>query len=144
MKLCVNGSKKTGNELGQIKCESCLVVYDSLWPHGLYSPWNSLGQNTGVGSLSLLQGIFPTQGSNPVLPHCRWILYQLSHKRRPLDCYLSINYLSKGNKILAGTTTNEIPLYKRHFQTLFCKNFLIKINGWTNKNQLSPHFIIVL
>ena len=46
----------------------------SLWPHGLYSPWNSPGQNTGVGSLSLLQGIFPTQGSNPGLPHCRQIL----------------------------------------------------------------------
>ena len=41
-------------------------------------PWNSPGQNTGVGSLSLLQGIFPTQGSNPGLPHCRRILYQLS------------------------------------------------------------------
>ena len=48
----------------------------SLWPHGLYSPWNSPGQNTGVGSLSLLQRIFPTQGTNPGLPHCRWILYQ--------------------------------------------------------------------
>ena len=46
--------------------------------HGLYISWNSLGQNTGVGSLSLLQGIFPTQGSNPGLPHCRQILYQLS------------------------------------------------------------------
>ena len=53
---------------------------DSLWSYGLYSPWNSPGQNTGVGSLSLFQGIFPTQGSNPGLPHCRWILYQLSHK----------------------------------------------------------------
>ena len=53
---------------------------DSLRPHGLYSPWNSPGQNTGVGSLFLLQGIFPTQGSNPGLPHCRWILYQLSCK----------------------------------------------------------------
>ena len=60
--------------------ESHSVVSDSLWPHWLYSPWNSLGQNTGVGSLSLLQGIFPTQESNPGLPHCRWILYQLSHK----------------------------------------------------------------
>ena len=49
-------------------------------PIGLYSPWNSLGQNTGVGSLPLLQGIFPTQGSNPFLSHCRQILYQLSHK----------------------------------------------------------------
>ena len=56
------------------------VVSDSLRPHGLYSPWNSSGQNIGVGSLSLLQGIFLTQGSNPGLPHCRRILYQLSHK----------------------------------------------------------------
>ena len=60
--------------------ESHLVLLDSLWPHGLYSPWNSPGQNTGVDSLSLLQGIFPTQGLNPGLPHCRLILYQLSHK----------------------------------------------------------------
>ena len=44
------------------------------------SPWNSPGQNTGVGRRSLLQGIFPTQGSNPGLLHCRWILYQLSHQ----------------------------------------------------------------
>ena len=53
---------------------------DSLWPQGLYNPWSSPGQNTGVGSPSLLQGIFETQGSNPGLPCCRWILYQLSHK----------------------------------------------------------------
>ena len=45
------------------------------------SAWNSPGQNIGVGNLSLLQGIFPTQGSNPSLPHCRQILYQLSHQR---------------------------------------------------------------
>ena len=56
----------------------------TLRPHGYsHSPWNSPGQNTGVGSLSLLQGIFPNQGSNPGLPHCRRILYQLSHKRSP-------------------------------------------------------------
>ena len=63
--------------------ESCLVKSDSSQPHGLYSPWNSAGQNTGVGSLSLLQGIFPTQGLNPGLWHCRQILYQLSHKGSP-------------------------------------------------------------
>ena len=51
--------------------ESHSVVSDSLRPHGLYGPRNSPGQNTRVGSLSLLQGIFPTQGSNPGLPHCR-------------------------------------------------------------------------
>ena len=55
----------------------------TLWPHGLCSPWNSLGQNTGVGSLSLLQRIFPIQGLNPGLLHCRQILYQLSHKEGP-------------------------------------------------------------
>ena len=56
------------------------VVPNSLQPDGLYSSWNSPGQNTGVDSLSLLQGIFPTQGSNPGLPHCRSILDQLSHR----------------------------------------------------------------
>ena len=60
--------------------ESSSVVSDSLWPRGLYSPWNPPGQNTGVGSLSLLQGIFLTQGSKPGVLHCRWILYPLSHK----------------------------------------------------------------
>ena len=60
--------------------ESRSVVSDSLWPRGLYSPWNSPGQNTGVVSLSLLQGIFPTQGSNPGLPHFRQILDQLRHQ----------------------------------------------------------------
>jgi len=64
-------------------CESHSVLSNSLRPHGLYSPWNSPGQNTGVGSLSLLQGIFPTQGSNPGLPHCKRILYQLNHKGSP-------------------------------------------------------------
>ena len=49
----------------------------------LNSPWNSPGQNTGVSSLSFLQGIFPTQESNPGLPHCRRILYQLNHKGNP-------------------------------------------------------------
>ena len=63
--------------------ESCSVVSYSLRAHGLYSPWNSPGQNAGVGTLSLCQGIFPTQGSNPGLPHCRQILYQLSHKGSP-------------------------------------------------------------
>ena len=60
--------------------QSCLT----LQTYGLYSPWNSLGQNPGVGSLSLLQGLFPSQGSNLGLLHCRWILYLLSHQGSPL------------------------------------------------------------
>ena len=63
--------------------ESHSVVSDSLWHYGLYSPWNSPGQNTGVVSHSFLQGIFLTQGLNPGLLHYRQILYQLSHKGSP-------------------------------------------------------------
>ena len=63
--------------------ESRSVVSESLRPHRLYSPLNSPGQNTGMCSLSLLQGIFLTQGSNPGLLSCRWIRYQLNHKRSP-------------------------------------------------------------
>ena len=63
--------------------ESSSVVSIFLRPHGLYIPWDSPGQNTAVGSLSLLQRIFPSQGSNTGLPHCRQILYQLSQKGSP-------------------------------------------------------------
>ena len=66
------------------KCEvkviqSCLTLCD----HMDYSPWNSPGQNNGVGNLSLLQGIFLTQGMNTGLLHFRQILYQLSHRGSP-------------------------------------------------------------
>ena len=60
--------------LGKNECK----LLNSVWlfaTRGLYNPWNSPGQNTGVGSHSLLQGIFPTQGMNPGFLHCRQILY---------------------------------------------------------------------
>ena len=67
--------------LGKVReSESRSVMSDSWQPCGLFSPWNSPGQNTGVRNLSLLQGIFPTQGSNPGLLHCGRILYQLNTK----------------------------------------------------------------
>ena len=56
------------------------LVWLFATPWTIYSPWNSPGQNTGVGSLSLLQGIFPTQESSRGLLHCRKILYQLSYE----------------------------------------------------------------
>ena len=70
--------------VNEVKSESKShsVVSDSLQSHG-NSPWNSLGQNTGMGSLSLLQVFFRTQGSSPGLTHCRWIIYKLSHKGSP-------------------------------------------------------------
>ena len=62
--------------------QSCLTLF----------PWNSPGQNTGVGSLSLLQEIFPTQGSNAGLPNCRRILYQLSHQGSPIQAENRYSY----------------------------------------------------
>ena len=75
-----------------MKSENRSVMSDSLQPHGLYSPGNSPGQNTGMGSLSLHQGIFPTQGSNPGLPNCRWTLYQLSYQGSHMD---KLNIITK-------------------------------------------------
>ena len=69
-------------------CVSCLVMPSSLQPCGLQlarllCPWNSPGKSTGVGCQFPLHKIFPTQGSNPGLPHCRKILYHLRHQGRP-------------------------------------------------------------
>ena len=75
--------------LGVKVAQSCPTLCNPME----YSPWNSPGQNTGVTSLSLLQGIFPTQGWNPGLPHCRWILYQLCHKGSPKALHLHSNLI---------------------------------------------------
>ena len=78
--------------------ESPSVMSNSLRPHGLYSPWNSPGQNTRVGILSLLQGIFPTQGLNPGLLHCRWILYQLCYE----GSHITVKYSYSISKIFTN------------------------------------------
>ena len=61
----------------------CLPPHHGLQSARLLCPWDSPGKNTEVGYQALLQGIFPTQGSNPGLLHCRWILYCLRHQRSP-------------------------------------------------------------
>ena len=65
-------------------------------------PWNSPGKNTGVGSHALLQRIFPTQGSNPDLLHCRQILYCLSHQGSPIG-----QVSHKGEIWIQGQTCTE-------------------------------------
>ena len=71
---------------------------------------DSPSKNTGVGCHPLLQGIFPTQGSNPGLPHCRWILYCLSHQGSPSRILLTLRYLitslKAGMKRIFHTKTN--------------------------------------
>ena len=88
---CRDASQRLDFDFGspETESESRSVVSDSLRPRGLCSPCNSPGQNSGMGSLSLLQGIFPTQGSNPGLLHCRRVLYQLSHQGSPRNLSLS-------------------------------------------------------
>ena len=98
---------------------------DSLWPHRLYSPWNSPGQNTAVGSLSLLQGIFTTQGSNLGLLHCRRILYHLSPQGSPKS------YLGKPN------LGNVVIMFFRNCKYLF-ENMIEKMLLWQAHNALSP------
>ena len=71
--------------------QSCLTLYDPM--NYTYSQWNSPDQNTGVGSLFLLQEIFLTQGSKPGLPHCRQIFYQLSHQGNSLKILFLSNSL---------------------------------------------------
>ena len=68
-------------------------------PPGSSVHGESPGQNSGVGCHALLQGIFPTQGSNPGLPHCRWILYHLSHQGSPRILEWVAYSFSKGEKI---------------------------------------------
>ena len=78
------------NTLWSMKCVSRSVMSNSLRPHGLWParhrcPWDFPSKNTGVGCHFLLQGIFPTQGLNPGLLHCRWIIYHLSHQGSPIS-----------------------------------------------------------
>ena len=86
MILQANGSPKKVSVITCIRqsgSQRRSVASDSLWFHRLYNPWNSPGQNIGVGSLFLLQGIFPAQRLKPGLQHFTRILYQLSHKGSP-------------------------------------------------------------
>ena len=83
--------------------ESCSVMSSSLWPHGLYSPWNS-GQNTPGQKIYFLQEIFPTQESNPGLRYCGQILYQLSCKGSPRIPKWVAYPLSRGSSWLRNRT----------------------------------------
>ena len=72
-------------------------LFVTPWPHGLYMEFSR--PETGVGSLTLLQGIFPTQGLNPGLPHCRQILYQLCHKESPrIPAWVAYPFFSESSQ----------------------------------------------
>ena len=122
--------------------ESHSVMSNSLQPQGLYSPWNSPGQNTGVDSLSLLQEIFPTQVLNPGLLHCMQILYKLSHKGSPGTSLGEIMFCL-GQYFILGLCS--IPQSENRFthqvfqEGLTSRFFIQKTNKQTNKQTRMPH-----
>ena len=110
--------------------QSCLTLRThGLQPARLLCSWNSPGKNTGVGSHSLLHGIFPTQGSNLGLPHCRQILYQLSHQESPISriCDIKVHFISDSQllhlsllKYSSDILKNNPPTVKfTHFRHTF-------------------------
>ena len=78
-----------------LKSESHSVVSDSLWPHGIYTTWNSPAQNPGVGSLSLSPGDLPNPGIYPGLLHCRQILYWLSTREAGILKWVAYPFSSR-------------------------------------------------
>ena len=118
---------------------------ESVWLFaipGTISPWNSPGQNTGVGSLSLLQGIFSTQGSDPGLPHCRWIFYQLIHEGSPVSNMLPFIFTPSVYTCHQMMTSISPPFWSG----LVCDCLLWKIiYGGNDSNHLqdSPMWVLV-
>ena len=90
--------------------KSHICTWKSLSFAQLHTPWKSPGQNTGVSSCSLLQRIFPTQGLNPGHPHCRWILYQLSHDGGPVHDYLFVHGYWKNHSTIQTFVSKVISL----------------------------------
>ena len=80
-------------------------------PKDLHNPWNSPGHNTGVGSCSLLQEILLAQELNLGLPHCRQILYHLSHQGSPL--------VHKTNAILTSYSVDYFWVLKFSIKKIF-------------------------
>ena len=108
--------------------ESHSVMSNSLQPHGLYSPWSSPGQNTEVGSHSLLQGIFPTQGWNPGLPHCRQILLPAEPQGKPKNT--GVGSLSLLQQIFLTWESNQGFLH--------CRQILYQLSYQGSPSKASP------
>ena len=112
------------------KSLSCVWLCD---PHGLYTPCSSPGQNNRVGSYSFLQRIFPTQGSNPGLPHCRQIILLAEPAGKPKNTGVDSFSLSSGDLanpgIELGSSALQQILYKLSYQ-------------WSPPLLLNPFFYI--
>ena len=122
--------------------------FSGVWlfatPWAIHSPWNSPGQNTGVGSLSLFQGIFPTQISNLGLLHCRQTLYPLSHQgshlvakvlefqlqHQSFQCIFRTDFLSLQSKGLSRLFSNTTVQKHQFFGTQLSLYSNFQIHTW--------------
>ena len=116
---------------------SCSVIFNSLQTHGLQPtrllcPWNFSGKNTGVGSHSLLQRIFPTQGQDLGLQHRRQILYRLSHQGSPSQQTM----MTVG---IPGSESSALPLPGAQVQSLV--GDLRSGKPWHSQKQNSKFFL---
>ena len=91
-----------------MKLVSCVQLFVTPWTVALFHPWNFSGKSTGVGCHFLLQGIFLTQGSNPGLPHCRQMLYRLSHQGSP---HLTVNHIHVFSSLYLCTSVLYMYMY---------------------------------
>ena len=138
--------------------ESCSVMSNSLQPHGrwparIFCLWSSSGKNTGVGSHSLFQGIFPTQRLNPGLLHCRQILYWLNHQGSPCSCQyhivlvtISLQYCLKSGSLIPPAPL-EVTEETKTGDTLWSTVPHIEVYPEKNmvwKSICTPMFIAVL
>ena len=96
-KLWLKQSGPGSQWVKELDLDSKVKVAQSCLTHRDRIDCNSPGQNIGVGSLSLLRGIFPTQGWNPGLPHCRWVFYQLNHQGSPRTLEWAAYLFGEGN-----------------------------------------------
>ena len=106
-------------------CVSFSVVSYSLQPHvlkptRLFCPWNSPGRSTEVGSHSLLQGIFLTQGPNPDILNCRQILYHLNHQGNSLPAYFGLILFISNNKNAGSQDWSNIPVASPEVTQVLC------------------------
>ena len=108
--------------------ESRSVVSDSLWPHGLYSPWISQARILEWVDFPFSRGIFPTQGLNPNLPHCRQILYQLSHDGSGM--LLRLNTISSNEVDETGPYYIEWSKPERKTPVQYTNTYIWNLERW--------------
>ena len=128
----------TGEALNLHCMHVCSVVSDSLqlhglWPSRLLCPWDSPGKSTGVGCYFLLQGIFPTQESNPGFLHCRQMLYPLSHLIAGRCFTLWATREAQGALLNTGSNISSLDLHSRP-----CKVF--PLSCCSTEHSLSPNY----